>query len=86
MSDAQLPNLTALRRGELPNAAGRRSAGCCTATSPPLASRCCSTSQWKAGKTTLATILIDRMRAGGELAGRAVAAGKAVIVSEEDQG
>src|SRR3954447_10780954 len=28
------------------------------------------TSQWKAGKTTLLSILLDRMKAGGTLAGR----------------
>ena len=83
MSDAQLPNLTALRRSELR-----------TAASPPLrwllhgyiaTSRVTLlTSQWKAGKTTWMTILADRMRAGGELGGREVIPGKAVIVSEED--
>lgn len=43
------------------------------------------TSQWKAGKTTLLSVLLDRRRAGGELAGRAVTAGKSVVVSEEPQ-
>ena len=43
------------------------------------------TSQWKAGKTTLATILISRMKQGGELAGLPVAPAKVVIVSEEPQ-
>ena len=42
------------------------------------------TSVWKAGKTTLLSVLLDRMGAGGELAGSAVSAGQAVIVSEED--
>src|SRR5262249_49850463 len=41
------------------------------------------TSQWKTGKTTLVSVLLARMKAGGELAGLAVAAGKAIIISEE---
>src|SRR5437879_11374533 len=41
------------------------------------------TSQWKAGKTTLLSILLDRMKAGGTLAGRPVRPGRAVVVSEE---
>jgi hypothetical protein len=41
------------------------------------------TSQWKAGKTTLLSILLDRMKAGGDLAGRPVRAGRALVVSEE---
>src|SRR5439155_2254194 len=41
------------------------------------------TSRWKAGKTTLLSLLLARMGAGGELAGRRVAAGRAVVVSEE---
>ena len=41
------------------------------------------TSVWKAGKTTLLSVLLARMRAGGDLAGSAVAAGRAVVVSEE---
>src|SRR2546422_167373 len=41
------------------------------------------TSIWKCGKTTLIAALLSRMGAGGTLAGQAVAAGKAVIVSEE---
>jgi hypothetical protein len=41
------------------------------------------TSRWKAGKTTLVSVLLARMGAGGELAGRAVAAGRAAVVSEE---
>ena len=40
-------------------------------------------SQWKTGKTTLASVLLARMKAGGSLAGLAVAAGRAVVVSEE---
>src|SRR5712692_8947723 len=41
------------------------------------------TSQWKAGKTTLASILLSRMKNGGELAGLPVAPGRAVVLSEE---
>ena len=40
-------------------------------------------SQWKTGKTTLTSVLLSRMKAGGSLAGLAVAAGRAVVVSEE---
>ncbi|WP_038040157.1 AAA family ATPase [Thermorudis peleae] len=38
---------------------------------------------WKSGKTTLVAALLQRMAAGGELAGRPVAPGKALVVSEE---
>ena len=41
------------------------------------------TSQWKTGKSTLVSVLLSRMKAGGTLAGLAVASGKAVVVSEE---
>jgi len=41
------------------------------------------TSQWKTGKTTLTSVLLSHMKAGGGLAGRAVAAGRAVVLSEE---
>src|SRR5579871_5595314 len=41
------------------------------------------TSQWKSGKTTLASILLSRLKTGGQLAGQALAPGKAVVVSEE---
>ncbi len=41
------------------------------------------TSQWKAGKTTLLTMLLARRAVGGTLAGLAVAPGKTVVVSEE---
>lgn len=41
------------------------------------------TSQWKAGKTTLLAALLDRMSAGGELAGLTVRPGRAAVVSEE---
>jgi hypothetical protein len=42
------------------------------------------TSLWKSGKTTLLAILLARMKTGGLLLGRAVAAGKALVVSEEE--
>ena len=41
------------------------------------------TSRWKAGKTSLASVLLSRMAAGGELAGLAVAPGRCVVASEE---
>jgi hypothetical protein len=41
------------------------------------------TGQWKAGKTTLAAVLLARLKAGGELAGLPLAPGRAVVVSEE---
>ncbi len=41
------------------------------------------TSQWKAGKTTLASVLLARMQTGGVFAGRPLTAGKAIVVSEE---
>jgi hypothetical protein len=41
------------------------------------------TGQWKVGKTTLLSALLARLRAGGDLGGRTVSAGKAVVVSEE---
>src|SRR5437899_11881368 len=40
------------------------------------------TSQWKSGKTTMVSLLLKRMEAGGELAGLAVAAGRAAGVTE----
>jgi hypothetical protein len=40
-------------------------------------------SQWKAGKTTLLTMLLARRAHGGSLAGLAVAPGKTVVVTEE---
>jgi hypothetical protein len=43
------------------------------------------TSQWKSGKTTLLSVLLARMAAGGEVAGRAVAAARAVVVTEESR-
>jgi hypothetical protein len=42
------------------------------------------TSQWKAGKSTLISVLLARMKTGGMLAGLPLAAGRAVVVSEED--
>jgi hypothetical protein len=41
------------------------------------------TSRWKSGKTTLISLLVARMGAGGELAGAGVHAAPALIVSEE---
>jgi hypothetical protein len=41
------------------------------------------TSQWKSGKTTLISVLMDRLKAGGTLADLPVAPARAVIVSEE---
>lgn len=41
------------------------------------------TSQAKAGKTTLVAVLLDRLKAGGELAGLPLRTGKAAVVSEE---
>jgi hypothetical protein len=41
------------------------------------------TSQWKSGKSTLLSILLDRMKSGGMLAGLPVSAGKAAVISEE---
>ena len=43
------------------------------------------TSQWKSGKTTLLAALLGHMNAGGELAGLAVAPGRAIVVSEESE-
>jgi hypothetical protein len=41
------------------------------------------TGQWKAGKTTLASVLLARLKTGGDLAGQGLNAGRAVVVSEE---
>src|SRR5947209_3046526 len=41
------------------------------------------TSRWKSGKTTLASVLLARLHAGGELAGLPLAPGRAVVVTEE---
>jgi AAA domain len=43
------------------------------------------TSQAKAGKTTLLSILLSRFKSGGELAGLPVAPTKAIVVSEESR-
>jgi hypothetical protein len=44
------------------------------------------TSRWKLGKTTLVSVLLARMAAGGTLGGRGVRAGRAAVVSEEGEG
>jgi AAA domain len=41
------------------------------------------TSQWKMGKTTLLSLLLAKMKAGGELAGRRVTPARVVLVTEE---
>ena len=41
------------------------------------------TSRWKTGKTTLISVLLARLKTGGDLAGLPVAAGRAVVLSEE---
>jgi hypothetical protein len=41
------------------------------------------TSQWKAGKTTLISVLLERLGQGGQLAGLEVQPGRAAVVSEE---
>jgi hypothetical protein len=41
------------------------------------------TSWWKAGKTTLLTLLLARRKTGGELAGLPVVPGKSIVLSEE---
>jgi hypothetical protein len=41
------------------------------------------TSRWKSGKTTLVSVLLSRLKSGGVLAGLPLAAGKAVVVTEE---
>jgi hypothetical protein len=42
--------------------------------------------QWKAGKTTLLSVLVARLGTGGTLAGQAVRAGRAVVITEEEEG
>lgn len=44
------------------------------------------TGQWKMGKTTLLAALLARMGVGGELAGRRVSPGRAVVITEEGAG
>src|SRR4051812_26287691 len=41
------------------------------------------TSRWKAGKTTLLSVLLNRLHTDGTLAGNAVEPGPALVVSEE---
>jgi len=41
------------------------------------------TSLWKAGKTTLVSVLLARLKTGGALGDLPLAAGRAVVVSEE---
>src|SRR5262245_33487499 len=41
------------------------------------------TSQWKAGKTTLLSVLLNARVNGGQLAGLPVRAGKTLVVTEE---
>src|SRR5262249_6935885 len=41
------------------------------------------TSLWKSGKSTLLSVLLDRLKTGGDLGGRPVRAGRAVVLSEE---
>jgi DNA-binding transcriptional ArsR family regulator len=41
---------------------------------------------WKSGKTTLVAALLKQMEHGGELAGRTVRPGKALVVTEEPRG
>src|SRR5262245_50004414 len=42
------------------------------------------TGQWKIGKTSLVAALLARLGAGGELAGRAVTPGRAIVITEEE--
>ena len=44
------------------------------------------TGWWKIGKSTLLSALLGRLGSGGDLAGRAVVPGKALVVSEEGLG
>src|SRR5436309_2241087 len=41
------------------------------------------TSQWKAGKTTLLSVFLSRLKSGGTLLGMPVTPGAAIVVSEE---
>jgi len=43
------------------------------------------TGLWRSGKTTLLSVLLSRLGAGGMLGGRALAEGRAVVISEEDK-
>jgi hypothetical protein len=42
------------------------------------------TSLWKSGKTTLLSVLMTRLAAGGELLGLAVRPARALVISEEN--
>jgi hypothetical protein len=42
------------------------------------------TSQWKAGKTTLASVLLAKLKTGGTLAGQPLAPARALVISEEN--
>ena len=44
------------------------------------------TSLWKTGKTTLLSVLLTRLREGGDFAGRQLEPGRAAVVSEESVG
>jgi hypothetical protein len=44
------------------------------------------TGSWKAGKSTLVSLLLDRRRDGGQLLGRTVRPGATIVVSEEEPG
>src|SRR5687767_14417444 len=41
------------------------------------------TSQWKVGKTTLVSVLLDRLAHGGTLAGKTASAARVAVLSEE---
>jgi hypothetical protein len=41
------------------------------------------TAEWRGGKTTLLSVLLTRMKEGGTLVDRAIATGKALVISEE---
>jgi hypothetical protein len=41
------------------------------------------TSLWKAGKSTLISVLLSRMKTGGTIADLPMTAGRAVVISEE---
>src|SRR5262249_19709625 len=71
-----------LREDELPAAAAREGAWLWRGYLAP-GNLTLLTSQWKSGKTTLVSVLLARMRHGGELAGLPVAAARAAVVSEE---
>src|SRR4051812_39888441 len=41
------------------------------------------TSRWKTGKTTLLSVLLERMHTGRALAGRKIRRGRAAVITEE---